>query len=270
MKATKRSALYAAAVSLGLSGGALASGDHGGTGHDEMAEKQEAAHAKPHWSYSGEEGPVNWGGLATEFKTCAAGKNQSPIDISTATVTSLSDISITYSDTPVNVVNNGHTIQVNYGEGSKIKVGDKEFDLLQFHFHSPTEHTVGGKSYPMEAHLVHKAADGQLGVVGIMIRPGEENATLAKFWDNLPAEAGKTFEASDSTVNVAELLPGDLTYFNYSGSLTTPPCSEGVNWMVLTTPIEASEEQIAKFSGMFPNSNRPVQPINGRVVRLDN
>lgn len=233
-----------------------------------------AAHAmgqghKPHWTYSGAEGPVNWGAMSEEFKTCATGKSQSPIDISAANVTTLSNIEVSYKPSPLTVVNNGHTIQVNYAPGSSINVGGKQFDLLQFHFHSPSENTVGGKAYDMEAHLVHKAADGQLGVIGVLMKAGSENAVIKTIWSNMPKEAG-TVEKADVSVNAADLLPKDLSYFNFSGSLTTPPCSEGVNWMVLTAPTQMSTEQVSAFTTIFPLSARPVQPVNGRVVTLSN
>ena len=232
--------------------------------------EEEAHHDEVHWGYEGSNGPYYWGDLKDEFATCKDGKRQSPIDISAAIVTSLADIEIDYQDTPLDIVNNGHTIQVNYQPGSHITIGSKQFDLLQFHFHSPSEHTVGGKAYPMVAHLVHKASDGQLGVIGILLKEGKANALIDQLWTHLPPHAGEKASVEGELVNVSGLLPVDMTYFNYSGSLTTPPCSEGVNWMLLATPVSLSAEQIERFRSLYTFNARPVQPINGRPIGLSN
>ena len=244
--------------------------------HTASAEKVASAepatdqHHDVHWTYDGDAAPHAWGMLKNEYATCAQGKQQSPIDISTTTITALSDIGVAYQPSKINVENNGHTIKLNYDEGSVIKVGGKDYKLLQFHFHSPSEHSIGGKSYDMVAHLVHQSEDGQLGVIGVMMKEGKENEFLKKFWANLPQQANSSFESNQDTLNVTELLPPDLAYFNYEGSLTTPPCSEGVNWMVLATPVEVSNQQIASFKSLFNVSTRPVQPLNGRTIRLSN
>ncbi len=230
-----------------------------------------AAHHATHWSYEGEGAPWNWGSLKSEFTTCDEGMSQSPIDISQATIGTLPAIEFNYSESPLEIVNNGHTIQANYAPGSFISVGGKQYELLQFHFHSPSEHTIGGKAYDMVVHLVHKSADGQLGVVGILFKAGDNvNSTIGKLWLNMPEKSGSTVQVPGVKINAADLLPVDLTYFNYSGSLTTPPCSEGVNWMVLATPQSISTEQVRQFTDLFPLSTRPVQPVNGRVVKLSN
>ncbi len=241
-------------------------------GHDgehPVSKKEQDHHKEIHWGYEGSGAPHYWGNLKAEFATCKTGRSQSPIDISAVVITQLPTIQIEYDDTPLDIVNNGHTIQVNYQSGSSITVGGKRFQLLQFHFHSPSEHTIGGKAYPMAAHLVHKADDGQLGVLGIMIKEGRSNALLEQLWAHLP-ETGSSATVESEWINVSSLLPADLTYFNYSGSLTTPPCTEGVHWMVLAAPTEASAEQIARFRALYPNDARPVQPINGRTIRLSN
>jgi len=234
-----------------------------------MAESSGHEHA-PHWSYSGEGAPYLWGSLKKEFATCGTGKSQSPIDISSVTVSSLPAINVDYKDTPLDVVNNGHSIQVNYAEGSSITVGGKRYALLQFHFHAPSEHTIGGKSYPMVVHLVHKADDGQLAVIGVMIRAGYENHLINKIWQHIPAAVGESVKVADVSVNAIGLLPRDPTYFDYSGSLTTPPCTEGVHWMFMAAPIDLAAGQIEKFTALYTGNNRPVQPLNGRVVRLSN
>ncbi len=223
-----------------------------------------------HWDYEGAGAPHAWGVLKEEYGTCSTGKRQSPIDISPVTISDLSAIQFNYKSSPLELTNNGHTVQANYHTGSYITVGGKRYDLLQFHFHSPSEHTIGGKSYDMVAHLVHKAADGQLGVIGVLFKAGDKNKVIDKLWSNLPTESGETKTVKNTRINALDLLPVDLTYFNYSGSLTTPPCSEGVNWMVMATPSSISEKQVKQFTDLFPLSVRPTQPLNGRVVRVSN
>ena len=220
-----------------------------------------------HWSYQGEAAPDQWGGLKPEFAACKEGKTQSPIDISQVKLTPLPSIEFHYKSSPLKIINNGHTIQVNYQAGSYIKVGDARYDLLQFHFHNPSEHMTGSKSSPMEVHLVHKTATGQLGVIGVLMQQGNVHSLVNKIWSHLPQHEGKE-ESKKMRVNAADFLPKNKTYFNYIGSLTTPPCSENVNWMVLTTPIQVSKQQITQFNKIFPISARPVQPINDRVVNL--
>lgn len=237
--------------------------------NEHVAETSTQEHAL-HWSYTGDGAPYYWGGLKEEYATCGSGKRQSPIDISSVTVSSLPAIDVDYKDTPLDIVNNGHSIQVNYAQGSSITVGGKRYNLLQFHFHAPSEHTMGGKSYPMVMHLVHKADDGQLAVIGVMIRAGNENHMINKIWQHIPATAGESVTVADVSVNAIGLLPRDPTYFDYSGSLTTPPCSEGVHWMFMAAPIDFARGQIEKFTAIYTGNNRPVQPLNGRVVRLSN
>jgi carbonic anhydrase len=233
-------------------------------------EAMESGGHAAHWSYTGEGAPFLWGDLKAEYGACGTGKHQSPIDISSVTITGLPAIEFHYQPTPLDIVNNGHSIQMNYAPGSYITVAGKQYDLLQFHFHSPSEHTIGGKAYDMVGHLVHKAADGQLGVIGVMFKAGASNDTIATLWSHMPEGAGVTNHVDDVMVNAADLLPKDFTYFNYSGSLTTPPCSEGVNWMVMATPNSVSPEQVKQFTDIFPLSTRPVQALNGRVVNLSN
>ncbi len=220
---------------------------------------------KAHWGYEGHEGPTHWGDLAAEYSTCKTGKSQSPINITAAKTAKLADIKFSYQPSALDVVNNGHTIQVNYAAGSSIEVGGKKYKLLQFHFHSPSEHTVDGKPYDMVAHLVHQAGDGQLGVIGVLLKKGKANPVIDSIWAQLPKHAGDHKKA-DTKVNVADLLPAKHAYYNYSGSLTTPPCSEGVNWMMMQTPVEVSAEQVAAFTNIFSTSVRPVQPLHERSI----
>lgn len=222
-----------------------------------------------HWSYEGEGGPENWGKLSHDFETCSTGKEQSPIDISGAVVTSLDNVKVNYQPSPLKVKNNGHTIQVDYAPGSFIEVGGTKYNLLQFHFHTPSEESIGGKRAPMVTHFVHKTDDGKLGVIGLLMNEGAESGPMKAVFDNMPKEEGEQ-AVEGVMINAADMLPKNLTYYNFPGSLTTPPCSEGVNWMVLANSTEISPQQVQAFKTIFPMNARPIQPVNGRVVKLDN
>jgi carbonic anhydrase/nucleoid-associated protein YgaU len=226
----------------------------------EMAETAEI-----HWGYSGEIGPEFWGSLSEEFALCSSGTSQSPIDISGVTPSS-GGITFNYQPTSLgSVVNNGHTIQVNYDPGSSIEVDGVQYDLFQFHFHTPSENTQDGAAAPMEVHLVHRSAEGTLAVVGVWIDAGEENPVLAQFWDSIPAEEGEV--AMEGSLNVADLVPVEPSYYAFSGSLTTPPCTEGVNWFMVDQRITASQAQIDAFTAIIGENARPVQPLNDRLIR---
>ncbi|ENF1919438.1 carbonic anhydrase family protein [Klebsiella michiganensis] len=221
-----------------------------------------------HWSYEGEGSPEHWGALNEEYKTCQNGMNQSPINIDTTFKTHLSPLDTHYIDGPITLINNGHTIQA----GLKTKTADTvtidgtPFTLQQFHFHAPSENTVHGKHYAMEMHLVHKSAQGAVAVVAVMFDQGAENSELNKLWATMPEKADQTAKIV-TQMDLNALLPADKTYWRFSGSLTTPPCSEGVTWIVLKHPLTLSSAQLAKFShAMHHDNNRPIQPLNGRVV----
>ena len=218
-----------------------------------------------HWTYSGEEGPENWAKLTPEFAACA-GKNQSPINLTGFIKAALKPIKISYRAGGNEILNNGHTVQVDYAAGSCISVDGIQFELKQFHFHAPSENQINGKSYAMEAHLVHADKDGNLAVVAIMFTEGAKNKALAKIWPLIPKNAGEK-SALQSPFAVAQLLPSNHDYYLYNGSLTTPPCTEGVRWLVMKTPVAASKEQVEAFAHVMhhPN-NRPVQPVNARPV----
>ncbi len=223
---------------------------------------------KAHWSYEGDGAPENWASLDSKFALCGDGTTQSPINIETAGLEANTlPIEFNYGTSVINVVNNGHTIQVNYDSGSYANIGGKRYDLLQFHFHSPSEHTIDGKTANMVAHLVHKSEDGGLAIVGVLFKEGKENDFLKPIWSNLPLDTGSKTE-SPSTIFAANMLPETQSYFHYSGSLTTPPCSEGVNWNIMTTLVEASPAQIEAFTSIFEKSVRPVQPLNDRKISL--
>jgi carbonic anhydrase len=228
-----------------------------------------AEQSAPHWSYEGEEGPEHWGELADEYIMCSRGLNQSPINLVADLHADLPQLVFDYySKSILDEINNGHTIQQNVQPGSFLRIPDRgvSFALKQFHFHSPSEHTVDGESFAMELHFVHADENGAFGVVGVLIDEGEEHPVLSKMWTFMPENAGETSVQSIG-IEETDLLPPTREYFTYGGSLTTPPCSEGVKWMVLKTPIEASAEQIAIFKDRVGSTtNRPVQPPNARVI----
>jgi carbonic anhydrase len=222
-----------------------------------------------HWGYEGDVGPENWGALSPDYALCGGGMSQSPIDLAELTESDLANITFSYQPSELNIVNNGHTIQVNYDEGSYIEVDGLRYDLRQFHFHAPSEHLVKGQPNDAELHLVHQSADGATAVVGLFLLQGAvENVSLAPVFDNLPAEEGPA-QTIDTQINADLFLPMGKATFRYSGSLTTPPCTEGVNWYLMTLPIEISAEQLAAFTGIIDGNNRPVQPLNDRIVTED-
>ncbi|MCA9971534.1 MAG: carbonic anhydrase family protein [Anaerolineales bacterium] len=222
----------------------------------------------PHFAYEGEDGPENWAELSAHYETCATGQAQSPIDLTSANLENLENIVFEYGETAVNILNNGHTIQVDQIQGSQIIIGGDNYQLAQFHFHAPSEHVVDGQPYPIEMHLVHRSASGKLAVVGVLIQEGAENGAFAPVWAHLPAEE-MGINATGATVQLADLLPADQTVYRYSGSLTTPPCSEDVLWSVMHQPVEMSAAQIAAFTDIIAGNNRPVQPLNARTLTLD-
>jgi len=218
------------------------------------------------WSYHGETGPQHWGDLKDEYIMCKIGKNQSPVDINRIVEAELKKVNIHYKPGGVSILNNGHTIKVSYEPGSYIVVDGIKFELKQFHFHAPSEHKIKGKLYPFEAHFVHADKDGNLAVIGVIFKEGKKNPVIEKLWNNLPSKAGEEVKLAHK-VNAYDLLPKKKKYFRYSGSLTTPPCSEGVRWIVMKKKLEMSKEQIEKFRKLMGgDTNRPVQPLNARVI----
>ncbi len=229
------------------------------------AEESAGAHAAPHWTYEGAGGPEAWGGLSADFKVCTLGMEQTPIDLKAAIRAQTGLVEPSFQPMPLTILNNGHTIQVNCAAGSRTMISGEAFELLQFHFHHPSEHLLAGKPFELELHFVHKSAAGRLAVLGVFIRLGQENAALAPIWAAMPDQAGEPVTAG-ATIDPAALLPLGRQYFRYHGSLTTPPCSEGVLWTVYTDPIEASADQIRRFAALFPVNARPVQPLNSRFL----
>lgn len=218
-----------------------------------------------HWGYEGEHGPAHWGEMKAEYKQCQAGLEQSPVDIGDATKSDLAKIEFNYKPSPIKIVNNGHTIQVNYSGDSTIKVGSQVYKLVQFHFHSPSENTVKKKAYDMELHLVHKNDQGELAVVGVLMQDGAANKTLDPVWANLPKEINKEAVLT-AQINAADLLPAKQAFYHFKGSLTTPPCSEGVQWFVMKDPTTVSSQQVKTFVATVGNNARPVQALNQRAV----
>ncbi|OGH00014.1 MAG: hypothetical protein A2557_01230 [Candidatus Lambdaproteobacteria bacterium RIFOXYD2_FULL_56_26] len=230
-------------------------------------EHHEAKGGHGHWSYQGEGGPEHWGELSPEFAACKTGKEQSPINIVATETADLPALVITYKPTPLAMENNGHTIKLDVAPGSTLTVGDSAFDLLQFHFHLPSEEMINGKAYDLVAHLVHQDKAGKLGVVAILFTVGAENPVLAQFWGQLPKAGGEKVSDPAKSLDLNALLPKNLGYYGFTGSLTTPPCSEGVAWHVLKTPVEFSAAQKAAFAALYSGNARPVQPQNARVVK---
>ncbi|CAM4445188.1 carbonic anhydrase [Paenibacillus tarimensis] len=228
------------------------------------------AHAV-HWSYGGETGPEHWGELGTENRACSSGLEQSPINLEQAKIkadaTAAQAIEINYRPSQFTITNNGDTIRADaVTQDNTITLDGKEYTLAQFHFHVPSEHQIDGKNLDMELHFVHKDAGGKLAVVGVLMKAGDANEALAELWSKLPAEKTEESIALDQTIDLPALLPQTQDVFRYDGSLTTPPCSEGVEWTVMQEPIEVSQEQIDAFASIFPDNHRPVQPWNDREV----
>jgi carbonic anhydrase len=235
--------------------------------------EKEANAGPPHWTYGGEEGPAKWGDLAPEYATCKTGASQMPIDFVTKKIEvdrALTPLAFDYRALPLQIFNNGHTVQVASTRPASVTVGGEVWKLAQFHFHSPSEHTVDGKATDLEVHFVHKNDKGEILVVGLFLNKGKENKRLAAVFDNAPAEVGKEPRPVDGVeVDIAGLVPPKARYYTYTGSLTTPPCTEGVRWIVLAPIGEASEAQIKKLrDATHGDTNRPVQPLGARQVTL--
>jgi carbonic anhydrase len=250
---------YIRARALALARGEPLPDAHGKEGHG----------GEVHWAYEGDNGPQAWGKLKPEFNLCAIGKRQSPIAIKEdATLQGPAEaVQFHYTPSTGTVVNNGHTIQVNLEGDNSITVRNSTYKLLQFHFHTPSEEMINTKRYAMVAHLVHKNDDGQLAVVAVLMERGEPNSLINTVWTYMPLDTNDQVRMPTGAVDMNELLPADQRYYQYFGSLTTPPCTEGVLWMVIKQPLRISPEQFKLFSQQFPFNARPVQAVNGRVVR---
>jgi carbonic anhydrase len=218
-----------------------------------------------HWSYEGAHGPDHWGDLDSASRVCSVGSQQSPIAIDGSIEAQLAPLQFDWARQADSIVNNGLTIQLNFGDGGVLKVGSERFALVQFHFHHPSEHLIDDKSFPMEAHFVHRNAAGSLGVIGVLITTGKPNPVFAKVTATMPPVEGPAVKA-DPEINPSGLLPAKRGYYLYSGSLTTPPCSETVDWMLLADPIEVAEADVAAFAKLYPMNARPAQKLDRRFV----
>jgi carbonic anhydrase len=225
-----------------------------------------------HWSYSGSTAPEKWATLEPDFAACSAGKAQSPVEIVHDAVhdTHQPHIHFAYQPAPLHIIDNGHSIQVNYAPGSFITVGEQRYELVQFHFHHPSEEWIDGKRFDMVAHLVHKDSAGKLAVIAVLLNTGGENAILKTLWANLPQQKEKESAPAGVTINATDLLPTDRSYYSFVGSLTTPPCTEGVRWFVLRHAGSLSPPQLDRFAALYPMDARPAQPLNGREIHADN
>jgi carbonic anhydrase len=221
------------------------------------------------WSYDGPTGPDHWGDLDPQYAACRDGKEQSPIDIRPSATADLPPLRFDYHRGPLNVINNGYTaVRVDYlHSGNFLTVGDQRYELTQFHFHRPSEEYVDGQPSDMVIHLMHASADGRVAGVAVLLKAGHANPTVETLWRHMPPTAGPLTEIAGVEINPATLLPETIGYYTYRGSQTAPPCTEGVTWFVLKTPVEVSPAQINAFAALYPHDVRPVQPLNGRIVQ---
>lgn len=225
-----------------------------------------APHPEPHWAYEGPDGPDTWAQLAPEFAACGSGHRQSPIDIREGIRLELEPISVDYRESAFRVIDTGHTIQANVSAGNFIRVMGRRYSLVQFHFHHPAEELIEGHQAEMVVHLVHKDSEGRLAVIAVQLERGERQPEIQAVFNNLPLEKNEELPAA-VRIDPAHLLPEDRRYYTYMGSLTTPPCTEGVLWIVMKQPLTVSPEQLALFSRLYPFNARPVQALAGRMIK---
>ncbi|MEW6707220.1 MAG: carbonic anhydrase family protein [Pseudomonadota bacterium] len=232
------------------------------------AKRPTAAEPAPHghWSYEGATGPEAWGRLKPEYAKCGSGERQSPIDLRNGFKVQLEPIGFDYRPSAFRVIDNGHTVQVNLAPDNHLSVLGRRYELKQFHFHRPSEMQIAGRAFEMEAHLVHRDDEGRLAVVSVLFERGAGNPTVQQVWNNLPLEKGEE-QAARVSLDPMALLPEDKRYYTFMGSLTTPPCSEGVLWMVMKQPVQLTPAQIELFARLYPMNARPVQPAAGRMVK---
>ncbi|MDI3401148.1 carbonic anhydrase family protein [Pseudomonas sp. V88_4] len=220
----------------------------------------------PAWSYTAPSGPENWGDLHGEYALCSSGKVQSPIDINDATVTALAPLVFAYQPSAATVLNNGHTIQLSPTDSGSLTLASGNYSFVQMHFHTPSEESIQGRTYPMDAHLVHRNAAGELAVVALLFEEGAHNPALEVILAAMPTVAGDVVNLE--SIDIAAFLPASHHYYAYMGSLTTPPCAEGVRWQVLSSVVQLSSAQLRAFQALYPMNARPVQPLNGRSVHV--
>ncbi len=219
------------------------------------------------WSYKGETGPAHWGKLDKNFFMCEKGQNQTPINIVGDYSVNLEKFTLNYGKKATKWFNNGHTVEVAFAPGNTLKIDGKTFELKQFHFHTPSENHINGVSYPMEAHFVHLSKDGKIAVLTVMFVEGKKNPYMQKLINKMPKKKGDSYDIRGLNLKPEGMLPTNLDkYYRFNGSLTTPPCSEGVRWMVLKQPVEMSRAQFATFEKVLDHNNRPLNPLNARKV----
>jgi carbonic anhydrase len=223
-------------------------------------------HSVHTWDYSKLHGPSHWGELEPEFAQCINGHHQSPIDIRNPQSADLPPIQFDYKPSPLDIIDNGHTIMINYAPGSFISVDGRRYELKQFHFHRPSEEKINGKGYEMTVHLVHADQQGKLTVVTVLLQKGEDNPLVHELWNDLPKEKDKEEHLNNIQIDVSRLLPSDRGYYTFDGSLTTPPCSEDVTWFVLKHPATVTAAEIERFSKLYRDNARPTQPLYDRLV----
>ncbi|UXH77322.1 carbonic anhydrase [Roseateles amylovorans] len=228
-----------------------------------------AAKSEIRWGYTGDGAPDRWGQLTPEFRQCAIGTRQSPIDIRDTIRVDQEKIQFDYRPSKFAVVDNGHTVQVNVAPGNVIEIMGRRYELQEFHFHRPSEERINGRQYDMVAHLTHKDADGRVAMISVLLERGQDQSLIQTVWNYLPLEKGDTYEAP-VPIDLNQLLPKDRGYFTYMGSQTTPPCTEGVLWMVFRQPVQLSTQQIAIFSRLYPMNARPLQAASGRLIKESN
>lgn len=224
-------------------------------------------HPTHDWDYGESQGPRHWGELKPEFALCNNGHHQSPIDILNPQKADLPKIQFNYKPSPLHIIDNGHTVMIKYAPGSFVSVSGKKYALQQFHFHRPSEETINGKGYEMELHLVHADEEGNLAVIAILLKEGEENPVVDTLWSDLPKEKDKEEAFENVLIDAAALLPANRGYYTFPGSLSTPPCTENVTWFVLKQPVAVSAAEIAQFSKLYRHDARPTQPLYDRVVQ---
>jgi len=226
-----------------------------------------------HWSYEGETGVTHWSSLAKEYALCGTGKRQSPIDITNSITTDFPPLEFNYNPIPLIIENNGHTIKMMADKAGSLTIGDDTYQLLQFHTHAPSEGAINGKRADMVIHMVHKKAQEklELAVVAVYLETGKTaNPLIDTLWKVMPTKSGKPQHHDDIEIDINQLLPQDKNYFTFNGSITVPPCFEGVKWIILKQPVSISADQLAQFHAVYPKNARPLQPLNGRKVFSSN
>lgn len=224
---------------------------------------------EPQWGYAGDGAPEHWGALKPEYRQCAVGTRQSPIDIRDGIRVDLEKIRFEYRPSAFAVLDNGRTVQVNVAPGNTLQVMGRRFELQQFHFHRPSEERIDGRQFDMVAHLMHQDAEGRQAVVAVLLERGQDQPLIQTIWNNLPLEKNEALQAP-GTLDLNQLLPEDRAYYTYMGSLTTPPCTEGVLWMVMRSPVQLSAAQLAIFGKLYPMNARPIQASSGRLIKESN